>query len=238
MPTVESVVANLRSKASEKTRAILIRHGSDADRTLGVSVADMKAIAKGLKGQQELALKIYATGFLEAMYLAGMVANGAKMSKKELEGWAKGAHGMQMIAEYTVPWVAVESAHGRELAIEWIGSKTEHIATSGWCTYSGLVATNADDALDLAEIEGLLKKISTDIHKAPNRARHTMNNFVICVGSYVKPLNAQAKAAAKKYGAVEVDMGETACKVPDATAYIAKVEGMSRQGVKKKTIRC
>lgn len=65
-----------------------------------------------------------------------------------------------------------------------------------------------------------------------------MNGFVIAVGAYVKPLLQQAKAAAQQIGEVSVDMGDTACKVPLATAYIAKIEGASRVGQKRKTIRC
>jgi hypothetical protein len=44
------------------------------------------------------------------MYLAGMVADGSQMSKKQLNGWAEGAVNLQMISEYTVPWVTVENA--------------------------------------------------------------------------------------------------------------------------------
>jgi hypothetical protein len=33
-------------------------------------------------------------------------------------------------------------------------------------------------------------------------------------------------------------MGETACKVPDALAYIEKIESMGRIGKKRKTMRC
>jgi hypothetical protein len=65
-----------------------------------------------------------------------------------------------------------------------------------------------------------------------------MNGFVIAVGSYVTPLLKQAKAAAKEVGPVSIDMGDTSCKVPLATAYIAKVEAAGRQGQKRKTIRC
>jgi hypothetical protein len=65
-----------------------------------------------------------------------------------------------------------------------------------------------------------------------------MNGFVIAVGCYVEPLLEKAKAAAKAIGKVEVDMGETACKVPLATEYIEKVERMGRVGKKRKTIKC
>jgi hypothetical protein len=61
---------------------------------------------------------------------------------------------------------------------------------------------------------------------------------VIAVGTFVKPLSKQAKAAARQIGTISVEMGETACKVPVATAYIEKIEAAGRAGQKRKTIRC
>jgi len=238
MATVASIMADLKKKGSEKTRTIYARHGMAGKPMFGVSVADLKVIAKTIKGQQGLASELYATGNLDAMYLAGMVADGSQMSRDQLNAWAEGAEGLQMISEYTVPWVAVENAQGRELALQWIKSKKEHVASSGWSTYSGLVAIKADEALDLQEIEGLLNTVVKGVGSAQNRVRHTMNCFVIAVGSYVKPLLKQAKSAAKEIGDVSVDVGDTACKVPLATAYIQKIEAAGRVGKKRKTMRC
>jgi 3-methyladenine DNA glycosylase AlkD len=238
MPTVTSVMTELKKKGKESTRKIYARHGMTTDNMFGVSVADLKVIAKTIKGQQALACELYATGNMDAMYLAGMVADGSKMTTKELNAWAEGAANLQMIAEYTVPWVTVENPQGRDLAMQWIKSKKEHVASSGWCTYSGLVGTKPDDALDLVEIESLLGTIVKGIKSAQNRVRYTMNGFVIAVGSCVKPLSKQAKAAAREIGVVSVDVGDTACNVPVATAYIQKIEAAGRAGQKRKTIRC
>jgi hypothetical protein len=134
--------------------------------------------------------------------------------------------------------VTVENAAGRELALAWIKSKKEHVAAAGWCTYSGLVATLPDEKLDFIEIESLLKTTGGAMDAVANRVRYTMNGFVISVRIYVKPLQQQAKATAAKLGKVSVDVGDTACKVPVATEYIAKVEAMGRVGKKRKTIRC
>jgi 3-methyladenine DNA glycosylase AlkD len=238
MPTVTSVMADLKKKGSEKTRIIYARHGMATERMFGVSMAELKVIAKTIKGQQALACELYETGNLDAMYLAGMVADGKQMSEKQLNGWAEGAAGLPMISEYTVPWVAVENAHARDLAMRWITSKKEHVASSGWCTYSGLVATKADEALDLAEIADLLSTVVKGIKSAQNRVRYTMNGFVMAVGTYVKPLLKQAKASAQQIGAVSVDVGDTACEVRLASAQIEKIQASGRVGQKRKTIRC
>jgi hypothetical protein len=191
-----------------------------------------------MRGVEALACQLYETGIMDAMYLAGMVADGSKLSKAQLDKWAKSAVGLQMISEYTVPWLTVENAGARELALEWIKSKEAAIAASGWCTYAGLVSMKADEDLDLKEIEELMHRIPKEIATVPNRVKYTMNGFVIAVGVYVKPLLNHAKAIARQLGTVKVDMGETECKVPVATAYIEKAEKMGRVGKKRKTLRC
>jgi hypothetical protein len=70
MPTVASILIDLEKKGTEKTRKIYARHGMATENMFGVSVADLKVIAKKIKGQQALACELYATGNLDAMYLA------------------------------------------------------------------------------------------------------------------------------------------------------------------------
>lgn len=238
MPTLKSIMDTLKSKGSEKTRAIYVRHGMPAGRLFGVSIADLKLIAKTIKGNQALAMELYATGNMDAMYLAGMVAKGSAMTKAELRSWAEGADSMPMIADHTVPWVTVENEAARTLAIKWMVSKSENIAAAGWHTYSGLLAITPDTALDLKEIESLMTRVVKEVRTAKNRERAAMNGFIIAVGTYVAPLLPKAKAAAAKIGDVSVDVGDTACKVRIARESIAKIEAAGKVGVKKKTIRC
>jgi 3-methyladenine DNA glycosylase AlkD len=89
MLTCASVMAELKKKGSEKTRKTYARHGMATERMYGVSMADLKVIAKTIKGQQALACELYETGNLDAMYLAGLVADGSQMNKKQLNGWAE-----------------------------------------------------------------------------------------------------------------------------------------------------
>jgi 3-methyladenine DNA glycosylase AlkD len=236
MNTVTQVMAELKKKGTAQTRKTFHRHGAPAN-CFGVKVGDLKVIAKKIKGNQALACELYDTGNADAMYLAGIVADGSQMTKRQLESWAKGAS-WHMVAECTVPGVATENPHAQTLAMKWIKSKQESIASCGWSTYGGIIATTPDEDLDLGEIRQLLKRVEQEIKKAPNRVKYTMNGFVIAVGGYVKPLAKQAKETARKIGKVEVDMGDTACKVPDALSYIAKMESAGRAGKKRKTIKC
>jgi len=237
MPTVAEIMAELQSLGSEQTRKTFARHGAPKSSMYGVKVGDLKKIVKKIKGNQALAMDLYATGNSDAMYLAGLVADGNQMSKPQLERWAKQAS-WYMLSEYTVAGVAAEHDAGRGLAVKWIKSKEPKLAASGWSTYAAIVSTRADEELDMQEIEQLFDRVTEGIHQAPGRVAYTMNAFVISVGCCVKPLLAKAKRAAKLIGVVQVDLGDTACKVPLATAAIAKVESLSRVGHKRRDVKC
>jgi 3-methyladenine DNA glycosylase AlkD len=233
---LKQVMMELKSLGNAQTKKTWARHGASGE-YFGVKIGDIKGIVKKIKGRQDLALELYGTDNLDAMYLAGLVADGALMSKKTLDGWAKAAR-WSGISEYTVPWVAAESPHARELALKWMDAKDVKVAAAGWNTYSGIVSVRSDAELDIAEIDGLLKRVEKEIAKAPDRVKYCMNGFVIAVGGAVKPLLARAKATAKALGKVEVDMGDTACKVPPALGMIEKIEAMGRVGLKRKTTKC
>jgi 3-methyladenine DNA glycosylase AlkD len=237
MQTLAEVMKELEQFGTEQTRRTFARHGAPADRMFGVKVGDLKKILKRIRGQQDLAMELYNTGNSDAMYLAGLVANGALMTKKQLEMWAKKAS-WSMISEYTVPGVASESPFAAELAEAWINAKQPSIMSSGWTTWSAIVATRPDEQLDLKTLEKLLERVVRGIHTSENRVRSAMNGFVISVGGYVLPLQKTARDAAEKIGRVEVDVGDTACKVPLALAYIDKMIAHGNAGQKRKTVKC
>jgi 3-methyladenine DNA glycosylase AlkD len=234
--TTEQVMKELQKKGSESTKRIFQNHGAQGP-MYGVKVADLKVIQKKVKKDHELAMGLYKTGNYDAMYLAGLIADESKMSKKDIEQWAENSTSSG-ISEYTVSWVAAESKFGWELGMKWIDSPKEKIASAGWNTLSGVIAMKPDSELDIATIKKLLQRITKEIHSAPNRVRYTMNGFVTGVGGYIKELTKEAVETAKKMGDVYVDMGGTACKVPAAADYIKKMEERGSIGKKKKTVKC
>lgn len=235
-PSAKSILAELRPLGRESYKKVMLTHGA-REPIYGVSIEQLKQIQKRVRRDHELALALYDTGVYDAMYLAGLIADDARMTRKDLQRWVDGAY-CAGLAEFTVPWVAAEGPHGLEMARKWTASKQELVASAGWATWGGLVALRADDELDLKELQGLLERIESTIHEERNRVRYVMNGFVIALGAYVKALNPAAKRAAKKIGEVTVDMGGTACKVPGALQYIAKVEQRGALGKKRKTVKC
>jgi 3-methyladenine DNA glycosylase AlkD len=234
--TAQEIVAEIRPLGTEGYKKVLLNHGV-REPVFGVKIEDLKKIQKRVKKDYQLALDLYDTGIYDAMYLAGLVADDRKMSLRDLQRWVEAAN-CPMLSEYTVPWVAAESGRGREMALKWIESDQEGVAAAGWATLGNWVALTDDAQLDLALLKRLLQRVGKTIHDQPNRVRYVMNAFIIAVGSYVQPLTELALQTAAKVGPVSVDMGGTACKVPAAADYIAKVQARGAIGKKRKTVKC
>ena len=234
--TAKDIMVELKSLGSDNYKKILVKHGVK-EPFFGVKIEHLKVLQKKIETDYTLSLELYSTKNADAMYLAGLIADDEKMTKKDLQTWVQLAVSNN-ISEYTVPWVAAGSKYGFELALEWIDSKEEHIVAAGWSTLSGLVALKPDNELDLKTIKKLLSRIEKSIHTAMNRERNAMNGFIIAIGSYIKELSNDALLVANKVGKVTVEMNGTACKVPDATEYIQKVISKGLLGKKKKMLKC
>jgi len=234
--TANEIMAELQSMGNEGIKKILLKHGVK-EPFFGVKVEHLKPIQKKIKMDYQLAKELYATGNADAMYLAGLIADDRQMTKADLQTWVEGAVSNN-ISEYTVPWVATEGKYGFEMALQWIESKDEHIEAAGWSTLANIVSLKPDSDLNMPMLHSLLQRVIKNIHSAKNRVCYTMNNFVICIGAYVKELSAEAIAAANEIGAVTVNMDGTACKVPAAVDHIQKAIDRGSLTKKKKTVKC
>ena len=234
--TAKEILKELKPLGSDSYKKVMSNHGVK-EPCFGVKISELQRIQKRIKKDYQLALDLYDTGNYDAMYLAGLIADDAQMTKKDLQRWiANATHAP--LAGFTVPWVAAGSSHGRELALEWIDSKKARTADAGWATLRSLVSIKDDSELDLTELKRLLERVQNNIHQAPNDVRSQMNSFVIAVGVYVKSLTETALQIGEKIGPVTVDMGNTSCQVPFAPDYIRKVQKRGTIGKKRKSAKC
>jgi len=234
--TAKEILAEIKPLGSDGYKKVIFNHGVK-EPCFGVKISELQKIVKRIKRDYRLALELYDTGVYDAMYLAGLIADDAQMSKADLQKWVAEAYCRPLYGA-TVPWVAAGSPHGWEVALKWIDSKTASIAAAGWATLGSLVSIREDADLDVAALKQLIRRVEQSIHQAPDAVRHQMNMFVIGVGCYVKALTATAVQAGEKIGPVTANLGDTACQVPYIPDYIKKVEKRGSIGKKRKTAKC
>jgi 3-methyladenine DNA glycosylase AlkD len=235
--TVKEILQEMKPLGRESYKRMLFANYAVKEPCFGVPIGEMKKFQKRIKKDYQLALDLYDTGNYDAMYLAGLIADDARMTRKDLNRWVEKAYAGSLPGA-TVPWVAAGSPHGRELALEWIESAKPLVATAGWATLSSLVAIKDDIELDLPELKRLLSRVQKTIHKAPDVVRCGMNWFIIALGSYVKPMTELAIQTGETIGPVAADLGNNNCQVFSAPEYIRKVQKRGAIGKKRKTVKC
>lgn len=235
--TAEEILQEMRPLGKESYKRLLCRNHGVKEPCFGVPIAELKKFQKRIKKDHGLALDLYATGNYDAMYLAGLIADDARMTKQDLQRWMVKAEG-GALAGTTVPSVAAGSPHGLEMAMKWIDAKKDVTAAAGWATLSALVSITKDEELDLKELKRLMQRVQKSIHQAPDLVRYQMNAFVIAVGCFVSPLTDDALQIAEKIGQVTADLGHNACRVPFAPDYIRKVQERGTIGKKRKSAKC
>lgn len=235
--TAKEIIAQLKPLGKESYRRVLTQNHGVREPVFGVAISELKQFQKRLKRDYQLALDLYASGNYDAMYLAGLISDDARMTPQDLQRWAEQAHG-GALAGATVAWVAAGSPHGWTMARQWIESSQTSVAVAGWATISSLVSIQPDEQLDLAELKRLLERIARDIRQAPDAVRYQMNLCLIAVGSYVKPLTDFALQLGERLGRIEADLGKNDCQMPFAPDYIRKVEQRGSLGKKRKSAKC
>lgn len=233
----QEILDELQAMGSEKYKNLLMRNHGVQEPCFGVKIGDMKTIQKRIKKDYQLALDLYDTGNYDAMYLAGLIADDARMTPKNLQHWAEKAYGGALPGT-TVATVAAGSPHGWEMALQWIESPTPRIAVAGWSTLSCLVALKADPELDLPKFKQLIIHIQQSIHETSDAVRYAMNGFIISVGCYVQSLTEFALQAGEQIGTITADLGNNQCQTPFAPDYIRKVQERGTIGKKRKTVKC
>ena len=104
--TAQEILAEIKPLGRDGYRNILFNHGIP-EPCYGVKIDELKKIQKRIKMDYRLALDLYDTGVYDAMYLAGLIADDAKMTKKDLQHWAEKA--CAPLAGSIVAWVAAGS---------------------------------------------------------------------------------------------------------------------------------
>ncbi|MGB5926485.1 MAG: DNA alkylation repair protein [Dehalococcoidia bacterium] len=90
MASVKDVLDRLQSKAKPEQLTGMAKYGMTVEKRLGVSVPDMRKLAKELGRDHKLALDLWRTGIAEARILAAMVGDPDKLTEEQMEDWVKG----------------------------------------------------------------------------------------------------------------------------------------------------
>jgi 3-methyladenine DNA glycosylase AlkD len=171
--TTAEVMAELAALDDPKIREVNRRHGDDH----GVNLTKLRAVAKRLKTQQDLALDLWATGDVAARLLALLICRPKAFEKDRLDAMLREA-GTPKVHDWLVNYVVKKHPHAEELRVAWFADPDPVVASAGWALTTERVAKKPD-GLDLP---GLLDVIEAEMKDAPDRLQWAMNHTLAQIG--------------------------------------------------------
>ncbi|PXY19098.1 DNA alkylation repair protein [Prauserella muralis] len=170
---VADVLAELAALEDPKIREVNEKHGDDH----GVNLGKLRALAKRLKTQQELAGRLWETGDSAARLLALLICRPKAFSRDELDAMVREAR-TPKVHDWLVNYVVKKSPHAEQLRLAWSADPDPVVASAGWALTTERVAKQPG-GLDLA---GLLDVIEAEMKDAPDRLQWAMNHCLAQIG--------------------------------------------------------
>ncbi len=171
--TVAEVMAELAALADPKTLEVNRRHGDDH----GVNLGKLRALAKRLKTQQELARRLWETTDTAARLLAILICRPKAFERDELDVMLRDAR-TPKVHDWLVNYVVMKNPHAEELRLAWSADPDPVVASAGWALTTDRVAKKPE-GLDLV---GLLDVIEAQMKDAPDRLQWAMNHCLAQIG--------------------------------------------------------
>lgn len=170
---VDELMAELAGLEDPRAREVNARHGDDH----GVNLSKLRAVAKRLKTQQELAIELWETGDTAARLLGLLICRPKAFGSDELDAMLRQAR-TPKVQDWLVNYVVKKSPHAEELRVVWFADPDPVVASAGWALTIERVA-KAPEGLNLP---GLLDIIEAEMQPAPDRLQWAMNHCLAQIG--------------------------------------------------------
>ncbi len=193
--TVDLLVEELRKRGSPKAREGMSRFGIQTGKAFGVSIPQIRVLAKKIGTNHELAQQLWVSEIHETRILASMVDDPARVSEEQMEKWAIEFDSWDVVDGccgnlFDKTKFAVRKAH------EWSKRREEYVKRAGFVLMAEL-AVHDKKAADKTFLD-FLPLIVREASDERNFVKKAVNWALRQIGKRNTVLNAAAiKTCAK-----------------------------------------
>jgi len=170
----DDVIRKLQKLANPEAVAGMARYGIKPGKAYGVSIPNLRSMAKEIGTDHDLALELWDSGIHEARILAGMIADPDTTTERLADAWVKDFDSWDVCDQCCMNlFENTKFAYAK--AIEWSASDKEYVKRAGFVMMARLAVSDkkAKDEKFLAFL-GIIKKEACDsrnyVQKAVNWA--------------------------------------------------------------------
>ncbi|MFD4646043.1 DNA alkylation repair protein [Streptomyces sp. NPDC058441] len=212
--TVAEVMAELAGLEDPKARAVNEKHGDDH----GVNLSKLRALAKRLKTQQDLARGLWETDDTAARLLALLICRPKAFERDELDAMLREAR-TPKVHDWLVNYVVKKNPHAEELRAAWSADEDPVVASAGWALTTERVEKKPE-GLDLS---ALLDIIEAEMKDAPDRLQWAMNHCLAQIGIDHAEHRTRAMAIGERLQVLRDYPTSPGCTSPFAPDWITEI---------------
>lgn len=212
--TVVEVMAELAALEDPKMREVNERHGDDH----GVNLTSLRAVAKRVKTQHELTVRLWETDDTAAKLVALLICRPRAFSRDELDAMLRAAR-TPKVHDWLVNYVVKKSPHREALRLAWLADPDPVVRSAGWTLTIDRVAKDAA-GLDLP---GLLDVIEATMKDALDRLQWELNHCLAQIGISHADLRARAIDIGERLEVLKDYPTPPNCTSPFAPTWIAEI---------------
>lgn len=212
--SAQEILAELAALEDPRAREVNEKHGDDH----GVNLSKLRALAKRIKANQELALELWATDDTAARLLAILICRPKSFDSEELDVMLRDAR-VPKVHDWLVNYVVKKNPYCEELRLAWFADPDPVVASAGWALTTERAGKNPE-GLDLA---GLLDAIEAGMKDAPQRLQWAMNHCLAQIGIEHAVHRARAVAIGERLEVLKDYPTPPNCTSPFAPIWITEM---------------
>lgn len=192
--TAAQLIERLRAMGNPAIVAGMARFGINSANTLGVSMPQLRELAKGRR-DQELSLELWASGIHEARILAALVGEPARVTTEQMDAWVLDFDSWDVCDQVCMnlfdrtPWAF-------EKAVEYAGREEEFVKRAGFALMA--VLAWHDKTAPNQKFLDLLPVIQRESADERNFVKKAVNWALRQIGKHSPALNQAAVATARE----------------------------------------
>ncbi len=194
-PAVHALLAHLQAHANPANVAGMARFGINSENTLGVSVTELRRVARETGRSHPVARALWASGIHEARILATMVEEPERVTPRQMDAWARQFDSWDVCDQACMNLFRY-TPFAFEKAAEWARAKPEFVRRAGFALMAAL-AGKAKGAPD-AQFEAFFPLIAEAAGDERNFVKKAVNWALRGIGKRNPALREKAIAVAER----------------------------------------
>lgn len=193
-PKATSILAELHRLADPKNVAGMARFGIVGKNLLGISTVQLRALAKQSGRDHALAEALWSSGLFEARILAALVAEPAKVTRRQANAWARDFENWADCDGLCIHLFR-KTPFAHELAVAWSHRREELVKRAGFTMMATLAVhdKDADDDVFRAYLLRVQEESNDDRHNVKKGVNWALRQ----IGKRNRALNRDAMRMAR-----------------------------------------